>query len=167
MTNQEIIKKRFEAFRQGVRTCGNLALCDQMETTLNQSLGLHEQLEGGFHRHHLTESDSHGWAVTDGGALVGSGSSKLSMPNENGSAEDDAIEEASVGTGQMAVFSAVMVNPFEGGHERTDKMPDEEYEGREPHDSIRFEAKLQELLKTSLKVNLPWMFKKNVNAIRQ
>lgn len=166
MTNQEIIRKKFEAFRRGVHKAGNLALCDQMEDTLNKSLNLHEQLEGGYHRHHLTESDSHGWAVADGNAVVSSGASQLPMPNEYGSAENNAMNEAVRNNpGQKAVFSAVMVFPFEGDRERTGN--ENESPSTEPHDSVRFESKLQELLKASAMVNIPWMFRKNIKTAMQ
>jgi len=165
MTNQEIIRKRFEAFRQGVHKCGNLALCDQMSRTLEQSLNLHEQLEGGYHTHHLEESDSHGWAVADKAAIVGSGASQLAMPNKFGSAEEDAKKEAVRNNpGQTGVFSAVMVYPFEGDTERTDK---DKPMGGEPHDSMRFELKLQELLKASAHQTFPWYFRKNIKTAMQ
>lgn len=166
MTNQEIIKKKFSRFREAVHQCGNFALCDQMSRTLEQSLNLHEQLEGGYHRHHLTESDSHGWAVADGKVIVGSGASVLSMPNEYGSAEDNAKEEASMNDSkQKGVFSAVMAYPFEGESERSEN--DVPMEGGEPHDSVRFETKIQELLKTSAHVNFPWCVRKNIKVAMQ
>lgn len=163
MTNQEIIRKRFESFRQGVHRSGNLALCEQMEDTLQHSLNLHEQLEGGYHTHHLEESDSHGWAVADGTAVVGSGASDLTLPNEYGSAEEDAKKEAvRENPGQKGVFSAIMVYPFEGDTERDHE--DKPMSG-EPHDSVRFEEKIQELLQASAAVNLPRFFRKNVKAV--
>lgn len=90
MTNKEIIEKRFAAFKEAVHRGGNLALCEQMQYTLDQSIDLHLKLEGGYHTHHTEESDSHGWAVADGTGVVGSGKSILEMPNEYGSAEEDA-----------------------------------------------------------------------------
>ena len=163
MTNQEIIKKKFEAFRQKVHQGGNLALCDQMQRTLEQSLNLHEQLEGGYHTHHTTESDSHGWAVADGASVVGSGSSHLEMPNRYGSAEEDA-KGAAVrdNPGQKGVFSAVLVDPFEGGTGHSDE---DRPMGGEPHDSMRFERKLQELLKVSAHQWFPTFFRKNIKAV--
>ena len=162
MTNQEIIKKKFEAFRQGVHKGGNLALCDQMSRTLEQSINLHEQLEGGYHTHHTEESDSHGWAVADGAGVVGSGASVLSKPNEYGSAEEDAKKEAvNDNPGQKGVFSAVMVYPFEGDSERDEKNTPM---GGEPHDSIRFEEKIQELLKVSAHQWFPTFFRKNIKV---
>lgn len=162
MTNQEIIRKKFENFRQEVHKCGNLALCDQMEDTLEHSLNLHENLEGGYHTHHLEESDSHGWAVADKAGVVGSGASALEGPNEYGSAEEDAKKEAvKDNLGQKAVFSAIMVYPFEGDVERTE---DDKPMLGEPHDSVRFEEKVQELLKASAHVNLPRFFRKNAKV---
>lgn len=162
MTNQEIIRKKFESFRRGVHNCANLALCDQMSDTLEHSISLHEQLEGGYHTHHLEESDSHGWAVADGEGVIGSGSSSLVLPNEYGSAEVDAKEEAvKDNPGHKGVFSAIMVYPFEGDTERTGE--DKPMSG-EPHDSVRFEEKVQELLKASAYVNLPRFFRKNIKA---
>ena len=163
MTNQEIIRKRFESFRQSVRKGGNVALCEQMQDTLEHSLNLHEQLEGGYHTHHLEESDSHGWAVADGSTVVGSGASDLLLPNEYGSAEEDAKEEAVVDNpGQKAVFSAVMAFPFEGDVERTER--DRPMSG-EPHDSVRFEEKIQELLKASAYVNFPRFYRNSIKAV--
>ena len=162
MTNQEIIRKKFDAFRQGVHKCGNLALCDQLSDTLEHSINLHAQLENGYHTHHLEESDSHGWAVADGARIVGSGASQLEMPNKYGSAEEDAKREAErANPWQKGVFSAVMVYPFEG---TSDRENDNEPMSGEPHDSVRFEEKVQELLKASAYVNLPWFFRKNSKA---
>lgn len=144
--------------QQRVHTSGNLALCEQMSQTLELSLSLHEQLEGGYHTHHTEESDSHGWAVADGAAVVGSGASNLSMPNEYGSAEEDAKKEAALEPGQSGVFSAIMVYPFEGDRERSG---DDKPMPGEPHDSIRFEARVQELLKVSASQNLPWCYRKH------
>lgn len=163
MTNRDIIKKGVEAFRRRVHDGGNLALCEQMSDTLEQSLNFHEQLEGGYHTHHLEESDSHGWAVSDRNGIVRSGASRLVESNKYGSAEDDARRTAAeVGSGmQRGVFSAVMVYPFEGHSERTKE--DRPMYG-EPHDSVRFEKKIQVLLKSSCLVNMPRFFRKNVKA---
>lgn len=156
MTNQEIIRKKFEAFRRKVHDAGNLALCDQMEDTLNKSLNLHEQLEGGYHAHHTTESDTHGWAVADGGAVVRSGASVLSLPNESASAEAHAKEQAAVsGTSQKAVFSVTMVDPFAGGTGTHEGKSDN------PNDSIRFESNVLNMLMTSAGVNFPTFYRKN------
>lgn len=163
MTNSEVISKGFAGFRQRVHTIGNRALCEQMADTLELSLNLHEQLEGGYHTHHLEESDSHGWAVADKNGVVGSGSSHLGEPNKYGSAEDEARKSASeVGAGQQrGVFSAVMAYPFEGDSERTEE--DKPMAG-EPHDSVRFETKIQDLLKTSCRISFPKFFLKNAKA---
>lgn len=162
MTNQEVISKRLAAFRQGVHKCGNLALADQMERTLEQSLNLHEQLEGGYHAHHTTESDTHGWAVADGSSIVRSGASQLLVPNQHGSAKEDAEREALADNpGQKGVFSVTMVNPFEGGTAHQGDV------STNPNDSIRFESKLIELLKTSVEVNLPVFFRKNIKTAMQ
>ena len=164
MNNQEIIGKMFEGFRKRVGRCANLALCDQMGDTLEHSLNLHEALEGGHHTHHLEESDSHGWAVADGAGIVGSGSSDLVQPNEYGSAEEDAKKEAvRDNPGHKAVFSAIMVYPFEGTSEREN---DNKPMSGEPHDSVRFEEKIQELLKASAVVNLPRFFRKNIKVAK-
>lgn len=162
MTNQEIIRNKFEAFLQGVRSGGSAALRAQMEDTLGHSLNAHEALEGGYHTHHLEESDSHGWAVADGGSIVGSGASLLEQPNKYGSAEEDAQREAvRENPGQKGVFSAVMVHPFAGGSVRTEE--DKPMLG-EPHDSVRFETKIQELLRASAHVNFPRFFRNCVKA---
>ena len=169
MTNQEIIRKKFKAFREAVHKGGNLALCDQMSRTLEQSINLHQQLEGGYHTHHTEESDSHGWAVADKAAIVGSGASILAQPNEYGSAEDDAKKEAMRSNeGQKGVFSALMVHPFEGGvgHDEGG-IPTSVGESGEPHDSVRFETKLQELLKVSAHQNFPWYYRKNIKVAMQ
>lgn len=47
MTNLDIIKERFAQFKDAVRQGGNMALCEQMSQTLDMSLHLHRQLEGG------------------------------------------------------------------------------------------------------------------------
>lgn len=162
MGNQEVIGRMFDGLRLRVRRAGNLALCDQMEDTLQHSLNLHENLEGGYHTHHLEESDSHGWAVADRTKVVGSGASDLEMPNEYGSAEEDAKKEAvRDNPGQKGVFSAIMVYPFDGD---TDRDGDDKPMSGEPHDSVRFEEKIQELLKASAFVNLPRFFRNNVKA---
>lgn len=165
MTNQEIIRKNFDAFLRGVHEAGNLALCEQMEDTLHHSLNLHEQLESGYHAHHLTESDSHGWAVTDDGALVDSGASVLSEPNEHGSAEAKAarISQANVSV-QSGVFTSVLANPFEGG---SDHDSGEDRISENPHDSLRFENKVLELLQTNARQTFPWMFRKNIKVTRR
>ncbi len=165
MTNLEKIQRSFEAFRLGVHKCGNIALCKQMERSLEQSLNLHQQLEGGYHTHHLEESDSHGWAVADGSSVVGSGASQLALPNKFGSAEDDAKRSAVHNNpGQRGVFSAVMVYPFEGNTEHTDE---DKPMGGEPHDSMRFELKLQSLMLLSAQATFPTYFKNNIKAAMQ
>ena len=165
MTNQEIIRKKFKSFRQDVHKCANLALCDQMSDTLEHSLNLHDSLEGGYHQHHLEESDSHGWAVADGAGVVGSGASQLELPNKYGSAEADAKREAvKDNPGHKAVFSAIMVYPFEG---TSDRENDNAPMSGEPHDSVRFEEKIQELLKASVYVNLPRFFRKNIKVAKR
>ena len=147
-----------------VHVSGNQALCDQLSQTLELSISLHEQLEGGYHTHHTEESDSHGWAVADGATVIGSGASNLSMPNEYGSAEEDARKEAVLDARQTGVFSAIMVYPFEGDTERSG---DDKPMGGEPHDSIRFEEKVQDLLKVSAGQNLPWCFRKHKPTARR
>ena len=140
-------------------------MCDQMTRTLEQSVNLHEQLEGGYQTHHTEESDSHGWAVADGAGIIGSGASVLALPNEYGSAEEDAQDEAvRDNPGQKGVFSAIMVYPFEGDSERTEE--DTPMSG-EPHDSVRFEAKVQELLKVSAHQTFPTYYRKNVKTALQ
>ncbi len=162
---QSIIGKWLKSMRTQVRAAGNVALCDQFQRTLEQSINLHAQLEGGYHRHHTLESDTHGWAVADGQTIVGSGASHLSMPNEYGSAEESAKREATSGNpGQKGVFSAIMVYPFEGGSER-DK--DSKPMLGEPHDSVRFEEKIQELLKVSAVQSLPFYFRKNRPSVKK
>ena len=161
MNNQEIIQRRFEGFLQKVRKASNLALCDQMEDTLNKSLNLHEQLEDGYHRHHLTESDTHGWAVAEGNAIVASGASMLAEPNKFGSAEDNASKEAVENNpGHKGVFSVTMAFPFEGLGDRTKQGG----ENTNAADSVRFETKLQDLLKVSARINFPMYFRKNIKT---
>ena len=166
MTNKEIIRKKFKAFLDGVHNAGNRALCEQMESTLNMSLNLHEQLESGYHAHHLTESDSHGWAVADDGALVDSGASLLSEPNEHGSAEAKAARISMANAAvQSGVFTSVLANPFEGGGSH-----DVEDGGRistNPHDSMRFEGKVLELLEVNARANFPYQFRKNFKVATQ
>lgn len=136
-----------------------------MQRTLEQSINLHEQLEGGYHTHHTEESDTHGWAVADGGGVVGSWSSMLERPNESASAEEDAREESvRDNPGQKGVFSAVMVHPFEGGTGHADDA--KPMEG-EPHDSVRFERKLQELLMASAHQTFPTFYRAKAKVARQ
>jgi hypothetical protein len=162
VTNLEIIRKKFENFRQSVHEGGNLALREQMSDVLDLSVNLHEQLEGGYHTHHTLESDTHGWAVADRNGVIASGASELEMPNEYGSAEEDAKREAVTDNpGQKGVFSAIMVYPFEGDSERDE---DSTPMLGEPHDSVRFEEKIQELLKVHAHQWLPTFFRKNVRA---
>jgi len=159
------IGKWLENVRGRVRACGNAALCEQLQRTLEQSINLHAQLEGGYHRHHTLESDTHGWAVADGATLVGSGASHLEMPNKYGSAKESAEREATGGnTGQRGVFSAIMVYPFEGTSEREN---DNEPMSGEPHDSVRFEEKIQELLKVSARQTLYVYFRRNKPSVRK
>lgn len=162
---QSKIGKWLENVHERVRAAGNAALCDQLERTLEQSINLHEQLEGGYHQHHTLESDTHGWAVADGKAIVGSGASRLEMPNKYGSAEESAKKEAASGNpGQKGVFSAIMVYPFEGSSDReNDNAP----MSGEPHDSVRFEEKIQELLKVSAAQWLPTYFRKNRPSVKR
>ncbi len=161
MTAQSKIGKWLESVHKRVRKAGNTALCAQLQHTLEQSVNLHEQLEGGYHQHHTLESDTHGWAVADGQAIVGSGASRLSQPNEYGSAVESARREAVSGNpGQKGVFSAIMVYPFEGSTERADDDGHQPMLG-EPHDSVRFEEKIQDLLKASAVKDLPGRFRKN------
>lgn len=163
MTNQELIQKRFAAFRRAVEKGGSAALCEQMERGMDLSLNLHEQLEGGAHAHHLEESDSHGWAVANGAAIVASGASDLSQPNEYGSAEEDAKSEAvRDNPGLKGVFSSVLANPFEGGVEGDNDEDDTP--SNSPHDSVRFETKIHDLLKVSAHQNFSVYFRKNVKA---
>lgn len=164
MTNQEKISKAIERFRYTVHDGGNLALCAQMSATLSDSLNLHEQLEGGIHTHHLTESDSHGWAVADGNALVDSGSSRLNAPNEHGSAELAAQKEAvrnNRGKKQKAVFSALMVNPFAGSNGSENKKRRLEVT-ENPHDSRRFESEIQSMLKESIAQGFSGIYRESV-----
>ena len=144
MTNQEIIKKKFASFSHAVRDGGNLALCDQLKRTMEQSINLHAVLEDGVHTHHQEESDSHGWAVADGNAIVDSGASDLLNPNVNGSAENEAVESAISGDGSVSkgVFAAVMAD----------------------FDSLRFESKIQELLKESVVSWFPTYYLKNCKS---
>ncbi len=161
MTEQSKIGKWLEYVHKRVREAGNAALRAQLQHTLDQSVNLHAQLEGGYHQHHTLESDTHGWAVADGQTIVGSGASRLSMPNEYGSAEESARREAASGNpGQKGVFSAIMVYPFEGVSERPDKDGHEPMLG-EPHDSVRFEEKIQDILKESAARGLPGFLRKN------
>ena len=163
MTNQEKIEKMFRGFRERVHNAGNKALCDQLQDTLELSVGLHEQLEGGYHTHHSMESDTHGWAVADGAGLVGSGASHLQLPNEYGSAESDAREEAvRDNSGQKGVFSAIMVYPFEG---TTEHEGNRAWVSDEPHDSVRFEEKIQELLKTHVRQWFTTFYRKGINTV--
>lgn len=156
---QSKIGRWLKNVRTRVRESGNVALRDQFQRTLEQSINLHAQLEGGYHQHHTLESDTHGWAVADGHAIVGSGASHLSQPNKYGSAEERARSEAvKDNPGQKGVFSALMVYPFEGSSERGDG--DTPMSG-EPHDSVRFETKIQDLLRVSATQWLPVYFRKN------
>lgn len=161
MTAQSKIGKWLESVHKRVREAGNATLCDQLRNTLEQSVNLHAQLEGGYHQHHTLESDTHGWAVADGPTVAGSGASHLSQPNKYGSAEESAKREAVSGNpGQKGVFSAIMVYPFEGSSERADDDGHQPMLG-EPHDSVRFEEKIQNLLKASAAQSLPERFRKN------
>lgn len=161
MTAQSKIGKWLESVHKRVREAGNAALCGQLRNTLEQSVNLHAQLEGGYHQHHTLESDTHGWAVADGQAVVGSGASHLSQPNKYGSAEESAKREAVSGNpGQKGVFSAIMVYPFEGSPGRADNDDHQPMLG-EPHDSVRFEEKIQDILKVSAVQGLPERFRKN------
>lgn len=167
MTAQSKIGKWLESVHKRVREAGNTVLCAQLQHTLEQSVNLHEQLEGGYHQHHTLESDTHGWAVADGSAVVGSGASHLIQPNKYGSAVESARREAVSGNpGQKGVFSAIMVYPFEGKSERADDgdLPPT-YE--EPHDSVRFEEKIQDLLKASVASSFPERFRKNGPSVKK
>ena len=163
------IGKWLESVRIRVRASGNAALCDQMQRTLEQSVNLHQQLEGGYHTHHTEESDTHGWAVADGATLVGSGASVLAEPNTSISAEDVAKQEAARDSvRQTGVIAAVMVHPFAGGSEHDDGgIPTSVGENGEPHDSMRFETKLQALLVVSAHQNFPWYFRKHKPSARR
>ena len=163
------IGKWLENVRERVRASGDAALCDQLQRTLEQSINLHQQLEGGYHTHHTEESDSHGWAVADGATLIGSGASVLSKPNEYGSAEESAKREAvKDSVRQTGVFSAIMVHPFEGGTEKdAGGIPTSVGENGEPHDSLRFEEKIQELLKVSVRQTLYVYFQKNRPSVKR
>ena len=144
MTNQEIIKRKFAAFRQKVDKGGNNALADQMKRTMEQSLNLHLVLEEGAHTHHLNETDTHGWAVADSGNVVSSGFNEGPMDNLSASAQRDAeAEAASSGKGHVGVFSAIM----------------------DDIDSWRFEEKIQDLLKVSAESWFPTYFKRSINII--
>ncbi len=161
MTGQSKIGKWLEYVHKRVREAGNAALCDQLQHTLDQSVNLHAQLEGGYHRHHTLESDTHGWAVAEGQTIVGSGASHLTMPNEYGSAEESARREAVNGNpGQKGVFAAIMVYPFEGKSERPDDG-DLPPTNEAPHDSVRFEEKIQDILKESAVQGVPEFLRKN------
>lgn len=163
------IGKWLENVRERVRASGDAALCDQLQRTLEQSINLHQQLEGGYHTHHTEESDSHGWAVADGVFLIGSGASVLSKPNEYGSAEESAKREAvKDSVRQTGVFSAIMAHPFEGGSEKdSGGIPTSVGEDGEPHDSLRFEGKIQELLKVSVRQTLYVYFQKNRPSVKR
>lgn len=166
---QSKIGKWLENVHKRVRVSGNAALCDQLERTMELSINLHQQLEGGYHTHHTEESDTHGWAVADGASIVGSGASVLSEPNQYGSAEESAKKEAvKDSVRQTGVFSAIMVHPFEGGTEKdSGGIPTSVGESGEPHDSLRFEMKLQELLEVFVNQNLYVYFRKNKPSARR
>lgn len=158
MTNQEIIKKKFEAFRQKVHQGGTAALCDQMSETLGYSLNLHETLKG-KHKHHLTESDTHGWAVADQGAVVGSGASRLAKPSKNGSAEEDARQFAATNSAgvQVGVFSANMADPFD-----KDGKPKKR---KRPYYDFSFETTVHEMLRNKAATSFPEKLRKNIKAV--
>lgn len=158
------IAEWLEKSRERVRKAGQSALCDQLSHTLEQSVNLHKQLEDGSHTHHTEESDSHGWAVADGTSLFRSGASVLANPNEYGSAEESARKEAVKDAGLLTgVFSAVMVNPFAGNSRRKKRAKRED---GTPHDSMRFETKIQELLKVSAGQSYPGRLRESMKTVK-
>lgn len=165
MTNEEKIRQAFVSLKARVEKGTAEALCEQMVRTLNTSLNLHQTLEAGSHTHHLSESDSHGYAVAVKGLVVESGGSMLSEPNEHGSAARAAESEATRNNpGFKGVFTAVMANPFEGGAGARDGEPLDP--DAPPHDSMRFEEKLHEMLRLEASVEFPIFMRREIQSAK-